>query len=79
MLASKDEALKALNHRLMEMERKVQTQGKEIVTMKAKAQEEKDQLYVEAKGNERAKANLQALVLELQDSEKEYKTKIIQG
>ena len=58
MLGSKEEALKTLNLRILELEKRVHNKNKEIGVIKAKSQEEKDQLYAEAKTHERAKIHL---------------------
>ena len=50
--------MKTLNLRILELEKRVHNQNKEIGVIKAKSQEEKDQLYAEAKTHERAKIHL---------------------
>ncbi len=47
--------MRALNQRVIELEKKVSTQSKEIQTLKLKAQEDKDQLMNEARAHEKAK------------------------
>ena len=47
--------MKAMNQRVVELERRVATSGKEMAALKAKAQEEKEQLFAEARAHERAK------------------------
>ena len=55
LIQSKDDAIKAMNQRVVELERRVATAGKEMAAFKAKAQEEKEQLFAEARAHERAK------------------------
>jgi predicted phage tail protein len=55
LLQTKDEAMKALNAKIAELERKVNSQTKEIAAIKAKGLEEKEQLIAEARAHERAK------------------------
>lgn len=55
LLHSKDEAMRAQNGKIAELERKLQIQSKEMAAIKQKAQEEKDQLFAEARAHERAK------------------------
>jgi hypothetical protein len=73
LLQSKDDAMRALNQRVFDLEKKSQLQTKELTTLKTKAQEEKDQLFAEARAHERAKQQMATLITQLQDKEKELR------
>ena len=60
----------------MESEKRATTQSKEIQTLKAKGQEDKDQLTGEARAHEKAKQQLEKLVSQLQDTERSLKGKL---
>ena len=60
----------------MELEKRATTQSKEIQTLKAKSQEDKDQLTGEARSHEKAKQQLEKLVSQLQDTERSLKGKL---
>jgi DNA repair exonuclease SbcCD ATPase subunit len=76
LLQSKDDAMRALNQRVVELEKRATTQSKEIQTLKVKAQEDKDQLTGEARAHEKAKQQLEKVVSQLQDSERALKGKL---
>jgi seryl-tRNA synthetase len=79
LLQSKDDAMRALNSRVVELEKKVQSQAKEIGMVKSKAAEDKEQAFAEAHAHEKAKQQMAQVVSQMQDSEKDLKLKLNQA
>ena len=71
--------MRALNARVVELEKRVAVQTKEITLVKSKATEEKEQAFAEAHAHEKAKQQMALAVAQLQDSEKDLKHRLNQS
>ncbi len=58
LIQSKDDAMRALNQRAVELEKRVAAQAKDIAAVRQKATEDKEQAFAEAHAHEKAKIQM---------------------